>query len=152
MNPVELLPVQLWNVPVELWSASRRWFDELLREFAVIATSSPDADVPRQLLDFVDDVQKRFSRFSESTNLELENANNAGLEYVDLRLELPAEAGPVALDLYDHLLRADKFCREGHFLTIEASESVKRFLKWYLSEVTHQLGGAEPTPWDVSET
>lgn len=152
MNTVELLPVKLRNVPVETWHESRRWFEELLREFAVIANSSPDAHVPRQLVEFVDDAQARFSRFNESTSQTLEDAHAAGQEYVDLNLELPAEAGGVALDLYEHLLRADEVCREGHLLTVEMSESVKRYVEWYLGEVERQLTGAEPTPWDASET
>ncbi len=152
MNTVELLPVELRKVPVQTWHESRRWFEELLREFAVIANSTPDALVPRQLVEFVDDAQTRFARFSESTNLTLEEAHAAGQEYVDLRLELPAEASGVALDLYDHLLRADEVCREGHLLTIEMSESVKRYVEWYLGEVERQLSGADPTPWDASES
>jgi len=152
MTTVELHRVELRNVPVGLWHESRRWFEELLREFAVIATSSRDAQVPRLLLDFVDDVRARFSRFSESSNLTLEEAHADGRPHVDISLRLPAEAGHIALELYDHVLRADEFCREGHLLTIEMSESVRRFLEWYLGEIARQLGGAEPTPWGVSET
>jgi hypothetical protein len=152
MNTVELLPVELRNAPVELWHESRRWFEELLREFAVISTSSPEADVPRQLLAFVDDVQTRFAEFRESANLTLEDAHAAGRGHVDLNLKLPSEAGGVAMGLYEHLLRADEVCREGHLLTIEMSESVKRFLGWYLGEIASQLEGSEPTPWDPSET
>ncbi len=152
MNTVELLPVELRNVPVETWHESRLWFEELLREFAVIAASSPDAEVPRQLVEFVEEARSRFARFSEPTNLTLEEAHAAGEKHIDLKLELPVEARGVALDLYEHLLRADEVCREGHLLTIEMSESVKRYVEWYLGEVERQLAGAEPTPWGASET
>jgi hypothetical protein len=152
MNTVELFPVELRNAPVGVWHESRRWFDELLREFAVIATTSPDAEVPRQLLEFVDDVQSRFSRFSEPTNLTLEQAHADGQPHVDLSLELPVEAGAVATELHEHILRANAFCRDGHLLTGEMSEQVMRFLEWYLGEVERQLAGSEPTPWRDSET
>ena len=152
MTTMESHPVELRNVPVGLWHDSRRWFEELMREFAVVAASSPEADVPRKLLDFVDEVQARFSRFSESSNLMLEEAHAEGRPHVDLSLQLPLEAGPIAAELLDHIFRADVFCREGQLLTIEMSQPVRQFLEWYLGEVNRQLGGAEATPWDGSET
>lgn len=151
MTTVELLRVELRNVPVQLWDESRRWFEELLREFAVVATSSPETQVPRQLLDFVDDVRSRFSRFSESTNLTLEEAHAEGRSHIDLTLQLPAEAGPIALELHEHVLRADEFCRDGQLLTIELSESARVYVAWYLGEVARQLQGGEPIPWSGSE-
>ncbi|HVR33766.1 MAG TPA: hypothetical protein VMS74_13790 [Acidimicrobiia bacterium] len=151
MTTVELLPVELRKVPVALWNESRRWFEELLREFAVVATSSPETHVPRQLLDFVEDVRSRFSRFSESTNMTLEEAHADGRSHIDLSLRLPAEAGPIALELYEHVLRADEFCRAGQLLTIELSERVRVYVEWYLGEVASQLQGGEPVPWSGSE-
>ena len=151
MTTVELHPVHLRNVPVGLWHQSRRWFEELLREFAVVSTSSPDTQVPRQLLDFVDDARSRFSRFSESTNLTLEEAHAQGRSNIDLSLQVPAGAGPIALELYEHVLRADEFCRRGQLLTIQLSESVRAFVEWYLGEVARQLEGGEPVPWNGSE-
>lgn len=147
----ELLQVEMRDVPVELWHDSRRWFEELLREFAVVATSSPDAHVPRQLVDFVEEVRGRFSQFSESANLELEQAYAEGRRRISISLRLPAEAGPIARDLYELILRADEVCREGHLLTMGLSEPMNRFLEWYLSEVDRQLQGAEPTPWRLSD-
>lgn len=152
MNTDQLRLVELRNVPVALWHESRRWFDELLREFAVVTTSSPELEVPRQLLEFVDEVRGRFSRFSETTNLTLEAAHADGRPHVDVRLELPTAAGPVARQLYDHVLRADQVCREGHLLATEMSEPAMRFIEWYLGEVERQLTGSAPTSWAESET
>ncbi|MEX1043180.1 MAG: hypothetical protein WD532_07970 [Acidimicrobiia bacterium] len=148
----ELLPVEMRDVPVTLWHDTRRWFEELVREFAVVATSSPDAQVPRRLLEFVDEVRGRFSRFSESANIELEEAYAEGRQRASVNLHLPAEAGPIARELYDLILRADEVCREGHLLTMALSEPMNRFLEWYLSEVDRQLQGAEPTPWQLSDS
>jgi hypothetical protein len=147
MTEVELHPVELRNLPVGLWHESRRWFEELMREFAVIAASSPDVEVPRRLLDFVQDVRTRFSRFSESSNLTLEEAHTDGRAHIDLSLQLPAQAGPIALELFDQVLRADRFCRKGQLLTVEMTDPMRRFLEWYLGEVERQLSGAEPTAW-----
>jgi hypothetical protein len=149
---VELRQIELRNLPVGLWHESRRWFEELMREFAVIAASSPDVQVPRRLLNFVEDVRSRFSRFSESSNLILEEAHADGRAHLDLSLQLPTQAGPIALELFDHVLRADRFCRKGQLLTMEMSDPVRRFLEWYLGEVASQLAGDEPTAWDPSET
>lgn len=151
MTTAELHRVEMRNVPVGLWHESRRWFDELLRELTVVATSSPELNVPRQLLDFVHDARSRFSQFSESTNLILEEAHADGRSHIDLSLELPVEAGPVALELYEHVLRADEFCRAGQLLTVELSGHVRAFIDWYLGEVARQLQGGEPVPWRGSE-
>jgi hypothetical protein len=147
VTSTRLLPVHLRNVPLDLWHDSRRWMEELLREFAVIASSDSDVGVPRALLAFVDEVTARFSHLSRDTNVELEAAHDAGHAHLDVSLHLPVEAGAAALELWDHIIRAVEFCREGDLLITPPSERMWAFLRWYLHQVHGQLAGAAPSPW-----
>ncbi len=147
----ELHAVELRNAPVRLWHESRLWFDELLREFAVIDSGGADSDVPRSLLTFVEDVRARFSGFNETTNAELEAAQAAGRSHIDLRLTLPREAGEAAVELWNQILRAQEFCADGQLLVMPLSDRIRDFIRWYLFEVDRQLAGREPTPWKASD-
>jgi hypothetical protein len=152
MTTVQLHPVDLRNLPVRLWHESRLWFDELLREFTVIDSAAGGGNVPWALIRFVEDVTARFLGFNDSSNLELEAAHVEGRSHIDLRLNLPDEAAQLAMELWNHIIRADEFCREGDLLIVHLSERVRTFLHWYLFEVKRQLEGGEPIPWSGSDS
>ncbi len=149
MTEGELKSVSVRRLPLPLWNESRRWFEELLREFAVIASEVEDT-TPRDLLAFVDQTTERFGRFSEASNLALETAHAAGDAELDLELRLPAGAGPAAGELRMLIARAREFCRRGDLLTMEPEPEVLQFVEWYLAEVESQLGGAPPVPWPTA--
>ncbi|HSJ28809.1 MAG TPA: hypothetical protein VLB67_11405 [Acidimicrobiia bacterium] len=148
MTTTRLHPVALRNIPVDAWNDSRRWMEELLREFTVIASSDSGAGVPRALLAFVEETTARFSHLNQDTNLELEAAQAAGRSHIDLTLQLPEEARTAALELWNHILRAAEFCREGDLLITAPTERMWAFLRWYLHQVADQLAGGGPAPWD----
>lgn len=146
MTTADLFGVSVRRLPLELWNRSRRWFEELLREFAVIASEADDT-IPRDLLAFVDATRERFGQFSEVSNAALETAYAADKAEIDLEMNLPKEAAAAALELRDLIGRTRQFCRRGELLTLEPEPEVFRFIDWYLDEVVAQIEGNPPTPW-----
>lgn len=145
MTSTETRQVQLIGVPVALWHESRLWFEELLREFDVIATHADGT--PARLLTFVDEVRNHFGQFSRQPNEALATAAAEEVDALDLRLELPPSAGPAAGELWERILEADAYCRHGSLLTLQLAEPHKAFIQWYLSEVTNQMVGNPARPW-----
>lgn len=142
----QLHTVRLVGVPTALWGESRKWFESLLREFAIVATESASG-TPRQLVEFVAEVNEKFSRFSSDSNSTLENALAEGEAQVDLELALPAAAASAARDLWTHIQAADEYCRQGKLLTLQPKEDLRRFIEWYLNEVASQIDGDDPHAW-----
>jgi hypothetical protein len=60
---------------------------------------------------------------------------------------VPADVVEVGAKIERLLDEADAFCREGTLLTLAASDDVVAFRRWYLGELTRQVGGAAPQPW-----
>lgn len=151
MTPADLIVVSIRRLPLGVWNRGRRWFEELLREFAVIASDTDDT-IPRDLLAFLETTRERFGQFSEGTNEALETAHAAGEAEIDLELNLPQEAAPAAAELSDLIERARQFCRRGELLTLEPEPDVVEFMQWYLDEVIVQIEGNPPTPWPESRS
>lgn len=148
LNDVELVEVRLLDLPLDLYRQTTQRHEELMREFALIALdNSADSDVPERLLELIDTVRARFSRFSEPTRLELEEAAAAGRDTIDVTFEVPPAVADAIPELAKHLDEADEFCRSGELLTLERPEECKRFVDWYLGEFIRQIGGEEPRPW-----
>lgn len=142
-----LHPVELRNLPVALWKESRLWFDELVREFTVIASTDEDSGVPAGLVAFIEEVQAQFAAFTEASNEELEAAFDQGRAHVDVTLRLPMAALPAAIEMGQQIERAIRYCQEGHLLIMDPTDRVKAFIHWYLTEVERQLDGEEAHPW-----
>lgn len=138
----------LQGVPVGLWHRSRQWFEGLLREFTIIAAGADD-QTPQALLDFVADADDRFAVFSTASNREVHRAYDAGEDQLDVEIDLPSEAGPVAAELLTHLHEANRFCARGDLLTLVADTDVLAFIQWYLTEISRQLAGGAPEAWGV---
>lgn len=147
---VQLRRVRFLSTPVGVWRRSRDWFEGLLREFDIIATGS-DATTPRELVAFVAGARERFSRFSTGSTSVLEEAVERGEVTVDLEMNLPPEAAVAARDLWDRILAADDFCRQGDLLTLALPEDVRAFIRWYLDEIAYQIEGGEPRPWSTAQ-
>jgi hypothetical protein len=136
--------VVLLGTPVGLAAASSRWFDELIRELEIIA-SGDEAAPPRSFLQLASRVREM--RTGTRGRDAIEEALEADRASVDLELEVPPEAGAVALDLWDRYREIDAYCRDGGLLTIAATPEVHAFVDWYLHEIAGQLDGRAPRPW-----
>ena len=138
--------VSIRGIPTEVWDATRRWFQGLLREFDVMGTVAETDGVPARLLAFVEEARARFSRFGGS-DVVLDRALAAGEPQIDVDLELPEAAGEAALALWELIEDAESYCRSGHLLSVVPDEEVRRFAEWYLHEIPRQIDGADPRPW-----
>jgi hypothetical protein len=151
---VELRPVVLLELPVQVWAASQEHHDELLREFALMTAGLEDRDgvappVPVRLLRLVEQLTASFAGSSDEQRGRLFAAAARGDEVMDaLEFALPEAAGPACMQLADMLDEADDYCRAGHhLLTLATPEELRVFRSWYLGQVREQLAGAPPEPW-----
>ncbi len=143
--------VRLERFPVDLWTRADAETRDLMREF-VLMTIDHDHAVPRQLLQIVSELQERYGAISSDQTARLERARQAGQQTIDeLVYEVPAGIAGDIRRLGEILDQADEYCRRGeHLLSLASSPGAKAFRDWFLDEFTHQLGGAEPTPWPES--
>lgn len=148
LNP-DLHSVHLLSVPVGVWIASRNWFESLIREFDIVAADTRHS-IPGELLEFVAAAREEFGHFSTAPNAVLEEASSQGANSVDVHMELPYAAAPTARSLLTHIYKADRYCREGEFLTLALTVDIRRFVEWYLTEVADQIDGADPQRWPPS--
>jgi hypothetical protein len=149
----QLLTVHLLELPVPLAARAQQWFEELLREFALIHADNADnhdrPEVPGRLMAMVDLLVTRYSPFSDDARDRLEAAIDLGEQVIEDHVtRLPPEAAAAAQALAAMMDEADRFCRQGkHLLTLAEPESVLAYRRWYLREIVTQLGGGAPTPW-----
>lgn len=157
MSEAPLLRVHLLELPVPLAAKTQQHFEELMREFALIAASAhgthPDHLVPSRLMRLVDALTQQFSGVTNDAEQRLADAMDRGDAVIpDHQLDIPAAAGPASRALGDLIDEADEYCRSGqHLLTLASPPDCVAYRRWYLNEVIGQLDGAEPTPWPASE-
>lgn len=149
-----LVTVRLLDFPLKVYRRTQEHYDGLFREFALFAidppASLPGHEVPRRLLQLVDEVQTRFAGVTQAPNEQRDRALDAGLDRVDLTYLVPPEAREASLSLEAMLEEADEFCRAGDLLTLASPPEVRRFRHWYLGQFVAQVDGAAPTPWTAA--
>lgn len=122
---VALREVHLLGLPVPLVVEVRQQFEELQREFALIAAIGHDDDhVPARLMRLVDALTSRYAGVNDAATERLDNAIDRGDEVIDDHvLVLPADAAAASRALGDMLDEADEYCRSGkHLLTLAADD------------------------------
>jgi hypothetical protein len=153
---VALLPVHLLDLPVRLAAKSQQHFEELMREFALIASEHqqghPEHHVPARLLNLVETLVRQFGATTSGAEQRLADAMDRGDQVIDDHvLEVPAAAGPASKALGDLIDEADDYCRRGqHLLTLATPADCVAYRRWYLLQVITQLQGAAPIPWPDS--
>jgi hypothetical protein len=148
----ELLEVRLIGVPVSVWSRSNQHFEELMREFTLIAQQLAEHDdpahVPQRLIDLVQRLTAEYSAFGEPQEDRLRAAAEANEEAVDLVYRMPRSVVGAAVELGNLLDEADAYCRAGqHLLTLATPEDCVRLRWWYLDQFIDQAAGRPPVPW-----
>lgn len=147
--------IHILELPVPLAARAQQHVDELMREFALIQSGTPepaDSDhpaVPARLLELVDTLTTRFAGVNDDARDRLEAAIDRGDEVIaDHVLLLPPEAAPASEALGAMLDECDAYCAGGKdLLTLATPPDLLAYRRWYLSEVVAQLGGASPCPW-----
>jgi hypothetical protein len=145
---VGLHTVVLRSFPLALFAEARRHREALLREFAFIVEGGGDrSELPQRLLRIVDRVRARSAGLNETAERAIDEALARGKEAIDVEIVVPLELARGAQEFVALLDEVDEFCRAGDLLTLASSPEVRRFRRWYLGEVTAQVGGRPPTPW-----
>jgi hypothetical protein len=149
----ELVEVHLLALPVQLAARSQQHFEELMREFVLVAAGHEQGhsehEVPGRLMDLVQTLVQQYGAVAGPAEERLADAIDRGDQVIDDHvLEVPATAGPAARALGDLIEEADEYCRRGHhLLTLATPADCVAYRRWYLGQVITQLQGADPTPW-----
>ena len=144
----DLVEVHLIGVPLEERQRAAQHFDELMREFALMAGDATAGTVPSRLLELRNALLARFSSFLAGAGAEMDAALARGATSIDVHYRVPASIGTAAAQLDALLDEADEYCRSGdHLLTLAAPERAVRFRRWYLGEFVRQVAGQPPEPW-----
>jgi hypothetical protein len=152
-----LVAVHLLALPVPLAARSQQHFEELMREFLLIADGHQHGhskhEVPARLMNLVQTLVQQYGAVTGSAEERLADAIDRGDQVIDDHLlEVPAEAGPAAQALGDLIDEADEYYRRGrHLLTLATPTDLVAYRRWYLGQVITQLQGAAPIPWTDSD-
>jgi hypothetical protein len=148
----ELIAIPVLRIPVPIWASSQEHIDELFREFTLIAADQHEhvgnQDVPKRLMQLIDDVTSRYGGLNTDQENRLAEAAHTGMSEIDLTYHVPVEARQACIDLQVMLDEADIYCRSGeHLLTLATPPELVRFEHWFLEEFVRQLDGEPPMPW-----
>lgn len=149
MSQGTMVEVHLLGVPVDTWKRASAHQEGLQREFEILVSREPDNQIPRALIDLIDDLRARFHQQRNQSLGPLLAAAEKGEPLVDVTIELPREAIASLRELDGMLDAADEFCREGgRLLTQVTPADLLTFRRWFLGEILRQLeAGEEPRPW-----
>jgi len=155
--PSALVEVHLRALPVGLAARSQQHFEELMREFVLIAAGQQQGhaehEVPARLMNLVQTLVQQYGVVAGAAEERLADAIDRGDQVIDDHvLEVPATAGPAARTLGDLIDEADEYCRRGHhLLTLATPADCVAYRRWYLGQVITQVQGAKPIPWTDSD-
>lgn len=148
--------IEIGDVPTDLLIAAKRHVDNLVREFALLASgerSGTTRPVPPPLAELVERVVEGFSVARIQIKRLATDAARAGLGRTSLRLSLPTSAADAAVDYVEALDRLDDYSRANRLLTLETPPQHRVFRHWYIEEIVKQLravAAGEPRPPQVS--
>lgn len=145
-----MVEVHLLGVPVDTWMRASAHQESLQREFEILVSREPDHQIPRALIELIEDLRGRFHRQRDQSLGPLLAAAETGEPFADVTMELPHEAAASLRELNAMLDAADEFCREGgRLLTQVTPPDLLGFRHWFLGEVLSQLEGNDPRRWEV---
>lgn len=120
-----------------------------MREFALLA-ARPDLLVrlPTRLRYVMAAVEQAYAEVSRDIADQRDASLDAGLDHLDLTVNLSSGASVAAARLDALLDEVDAYCAAGdHLLTEPPDPSVVAFRHWYFAEITRQLLGEAAVPW-----
>jgi hypothetical protein len=144
--PTERIAVVLRGLPVRPFERFSTWFVELRRELRLLALADGGHYPVAQQLS---DLSVRFDNERRHTiGLEaLDAAIAAGIDRIDLALQVPRSTPATMAELHDILEAAERFCQEQQLLAVASNPQQLALQRWYLGEYVRQGAGARPTPW-----
>jgi hypothetical protein len=143
----QLVDIQLLRYPLRLGMRASEHYEEVFREFAILA-GDPEVtgDVPARMLALIDALGRRYAR-QQQHEIEREQALQRGESSRDMQIRIPPSAAAASVELDRMLDETDDFCRDGTLLTLGPPDDVVAFRRWYLREVVDQVAGRPPRPW-----
>jgi hypothetical protein len=152
-----LVEVHLLALPVPIAARAQQHFEELMREFVLIAAGHEEGQsehaVPARLMNLVDTLVQQFGAVAGPAEERLADAIDRGDQVIDDHvLEVPEGAGPAAEALGTLIDEADEYCRRGqHLLTLATPADCVAYRNWYLGQLITQIQGAAPVAWTDSD-
>ncbi len=141
------------GVPVPLHARASAHLEAVQRELDLIRSDDDASDsVPVRLRRLVDELEGRFGSMGDEPAGALADAAARGEAEIDLRYELPIEAGAAAEELLELLREVDEYCRAGDLLTLATPPEPLAYREWFLGEFVRQARGAPPLRWDPDLT
>jgi len=149
----DLVTVRFLQFPIDIQARAAERNDALMREFALMRTTQPDDSVPNRLNALVDRLSGRFSGFGDALRADIEAARQRGDTRVDLAFSVPAAVGEAAREYNEMLDEVNEYCRAGrHLVTLQETPDILALRRWFLREITEQVGGAPPVPFTTYYT
>lgn len=142
--------VRLLQLPAALHVELSAHHDELLREFRLLSDVADPGSVPARLITLFEDLRRRLDLSTDEQNDQIEQAALARIEAIELTYEMPADAGPVALQVDAVLDEVEEYCQRGELMTLASPPKLTAYRRWLLGEIAAQVAGAPPTPWPES--
>jgi hypothetical protein len=135
--------VHLDGVPVRVFLESQDHQHDLVREFQLLQIGEQELGLPEpphELARLVADILSRYSDVRSTTREQAVDALRRGDETTTL--VVPVRPGmAVALKEWLRLLdTADRICASGQLLLVASSAEVRDLRRWYVEQITAQLG------------
>lgn len=142
--PVTTRPLHLLSVPIPLMRASSAQADAILDAAEQAISDQGPSTVTSSLAGVVRALTEEYADLSSVSSSEVDRAEAAGEERVDLAMEVPitmASAAETWLRLLEHL---DDLVAVGQFDHEPTPKDVVEFRRWLVDEITGQLREGRP--------
>jgi anti-sigma regulatory factor (Ser/Thr protein kinase) len=136
----------LRDVPVQLFLGYRERFFDLKREMTLIALGGRGNTIAHRLV-ALSRVMELFQPSQDAALRRVEDAGEAGVDRLDLTVDVPIDLVPQILEFRQLLIKANDFCRDEQLLTLAAGPQEQALRAWYLGELAAQASGEAPVPW-----
>jgi hypothetical protein len=141
--------VHLGLVPTELLVAAKAHIDNIVRELALMHTSSDEPGLPSKTVEMLLHATEDFAEARNEIKRQAVEAARRDEVFTDLTLHLPLTAANAGLRYLMALDEADRQARAARLLTVAAAPSHRVFREWYVRALSEQLiaaGRNQPRP------
>ena len=143
----DAIPFQILEAPLKALTEFERHYRELRREVRLLSLAH-EGEYP-----LAKNLSELFGSLERDLQLglddeELQAAQEAGRETVDLTIRLHRESAESMGRFVELLDFADEFVRKERMLSLARSEEQRDFQTWFLTEFVRQQAGEAPRPFD----
>jgi anti-sigma B factor antagonist len=137
--------VHLVGLPLDVRRRASDHATTLFRELALVR-AGVEAEAGERLRAFADEIQARFSGFTQQQRELLDAAGDEGT--IDISYDLPPEVADACERLNTLMDEIDDLCQAGELVTLVATPEARAFRHWFLGEFIAQIReGRPPQPW-----